>query len=60
MGKKSVYSGESAKDRSINIMDKFITRNDNKKKSQPRLPARRKDDNVPLNLWPLQDQLEVS
>jgi len=58
MGKKSAYSGESAKDRSINIMDKFITRNDNKKKSQPRLPERRKDPNIPVNLWPLKDQLE--
>jgi len=58
MGKKSAYSGESAKDRSINIMDKFITRNDNKKKSQPQLPGRRKDPNIPIDQWPLKDQLE--
>lgn len=58
MGKKSAYSGESAKDRSINIMDKFITRNDNKKKSQPKLPGRRKDPNISIDLWPLKDQLE--
>lgn len=58
MGKKSAYSGESAKDRSINIMDKFISRNENKTKHQQRLPARRKDSNIPVNLWPLKDQLE--
>ena len=28
MGKKAAHSGESPKDRSINMMDKFITRND--------------------------------
>ena len=58
MGKKSAYSGESAKDRSINIMDKFITKNENKNKHRQILPARRKDPNIPINLWPLKDQLE--
>lgn len=58
MGKKSVYSGESAKDRSINLMDKFISRTVNREKHLPKLPARRKDPAVPLNLWPLKDQLE--
>ena len=58
MGKKSAHSGESPKDRSVNLMDKFITKNANKEKNQPRLPGRRKDPNVPLNLWPLKDQLE--
>jgi len=58
MGKKSAYSGESAKDRSINIMDKFITKNENRNKHQQLLPARRKDPNIPVNLWPLKDQLE--
>jgi hypothetical protein len=58
MGKKSAYSGESAKDRSINLMDKFITKNSNREKNQPRLPARRKDPNIAMELWPLKDQLE--
>ena len=40
------------------MMDKFITRNANREKNQPRLPARRKDPNVPIDLWPLKDQLE--
>lgn len=58
MGKKSAHSGESPKDRSVNLMDKFITKNANREKNQPRLPARRKDPSVPINLWPLKDQLE--
>ena len=58
MGKKAAHSGMSPKDRSINMMDKFITRNANREKNQPRLPARRKDPNVPFDLWPLKDQLE--
>lgn len=58
MGKKAAHSGMSPKDRSINMMDKFITRNANREKNQPILPARRKDPNVPINLWPLQDQLK--
>jgi hypothetical protein len=58
MGRKSAYVGESAKDRSINLMDKFIKRSDNKKQVQPNLPARRKDPNVPIDLWPFEDQIE--
>jgi hypothetical protein len=58
MGKKSAHSGESPKDRSINMMDKFITKNINRDKSKPKLPARRKDPNVPIDLWPLKDQIE--
>jgi hypothetical protein len=58
MGKKAVYSGESAKDRSINLMDKFITRSENKQRHTPRLPGRRKDPNIPVDLWPLKDQFE--
>lgn len=58
MGKKSAHSGESPKDRSINMMDKFITKNTNRDKSKPKLPARRKDPNIPINLWPLKDQIE--
>lgn len=58
MGKRSVYTGESAKDRSVNLMDKFITKNNNKAKQHPKLPGRRKDPNVPLELWPLKDQIE--
>lgn len=58
MGKKSAYTGQSATDRSINLMDKFIKRNENKQQHIKPLPARRKDVNVPINLWPLQDQLD--
>ena len=58
MGRKSAHSGMSPKERSINLMDKFITRNSNKEKNNPILPARRKDKDVPLNLWPLKDQIE--
>ena len=58
MGKKSAHTGESAKDRSINMMDKFITRNVNREKRNPFQTGRRKDPNIPINLWPLKDQLE--
>ena len=58
MSKKSVYVGESAKDRSINLMDKFIKRSDNKKQVQQNLPGRRKDPSIPVNLWPTKDQVE--
>jgi arginyl-tRNA--protein-N-Asp/Glu arginylyltransferase len=58
MGKKSAHSGESPKDRSINIMDKFITRNTNRERNNPVKTGRRKDPNIPVNLWPLKDQIE--
>ena len=58
MGKKSAHTGLSPKDRSMNIMDKFIRKNEAKTINQPILPARRKDPNVPINLWPFKDQVE--
>jgi hypothetical protein len=58
MSKKDARAGQSPKDAAINKMDKFITRNSNRMKDKPTLPGRRKDSNVPLNLWPLQDQIE--
>ena len=58
MGKKSAHTGMSPKDRSINIMDRFITKNANRVKDQPILPGRRKDPNIPVDLWPLKDQIE--
>tara|TARA_R110001599_G_scaffold10638_2_gene52028 strand:- start:1265 stop:1651 length:387 start_codon:yes stop_codon:yes gene_type:complete len=58
MGKKAAHSGESPKDRSINMMDKFITRNDRRRKHQDQLPARRKSPDVPFHMWPLKDQIE--
>lgn len=58
MGKKAAHSGESPKDRSINMMDKFITRNDRRRKNHEQLPARRKSPDVPINMWPLKDQIE--
>jgi hypothetical protein len=39
-------------------MDKFIAKNANRTKDHIQLPGRRKDANVPLNLWPLADQLD--
>jgi hypothetical protein len=58
MGKKAAHSGMSPKDRSINLMDKFITRNANKQKDMPFLSGRRKDPNIPVHMWPLKDQIE--
>ena len=58
MGRKSAHTGESPKDRSINIMDKFIARSNKKDAHKTLLPARRKDPNVPMELWPLKDQIE--
>jgi hypothetical protein len=58
MGKKAVHTGESPKDRSINIMDKFIARNNKQAAHKPVLPARRKDPSVTIEMWPLKDQLE--
>lgn len=58
MGKKSAHTGMSPKDRSINIMDKFMSRNAAQTKHQPSLPGRRKDPNIPIYMWPLQDQLD--
>jgi hypothetical protein len=58
MGRKSAHTGESPKDRSINIMDKFISKNMNREKNQPFKSARRKDPNIPIHMWPLKDQIE--
>ena len=58
MGKKAAHSGESPKDRSVNMMDKFITRNERRNKHYDRLPARRKSPDVPFHMWPLKDQIE--
>tara|TARA_Y100000385_G_C12580881_1_gene420414 strand:+ start:27 stop:410 length:384 start_codon:yes stop_codon:yes gene_type:complete len=57
MGKKG-YQGESPKDRATNIMDKFIQRSDRKAAQQETKPLIRKDPNIPMDLWPLKDQLE--
>jgi hypothetical protein len=58
MGKKSVHTGASPKDRAINLMDKFITTNINRAKNQPMQSAIRKDPNIPIHMWPLKDQIE--
>jgi hypothetical protein len=58
MGRKSAHTGESPKDRSINIMDKFISKNMNREKHQPFKSARQKDPNNPVYMWPLKDQIE--
>lgn len=57
MGKRG-YQGESPADRSINLMDKFIKRSEKKQAFEKKLPGRRKDKNIPIDLWPLKDQLE--
>jgi hypothetical protein len=57
MGKKSAHTGMSPKDRSMNIMDKFIKKNSAKTAHEALLPARRKSADVPLNLWPFEDQV---
>jgi hypothetical protein len=58
MGKKSAHTGMSPKDRSINLMDKFISKNSKKENQGPRQPALRKDPNIPIHMWPLKDQIE--
>jgi hypothetical protein len=57
MSKKATI-GASPKDRSMDIMDKFIKRQERKDKHKELLPARRKAKDVPMDLWPLKDQLE--
>ena len=52
------YQGESPTDRATNIMDKFIQRSDRKAAQQEIKPLRRKDPNIPMELWPLKDQIE--
>ena len=58
MGKKSAHTGMSPKDRSINLMDKFISKNARNQSQQPKQPALRKDPNIPIHMWPLKDQIE--
>lgn len=57
MGRRG-YQGESARDRATNIMDKFIQRNERKKEQLEVKSIRRKDPNIPFELWPLKDQIE--
>tara|TARA_Y100000592_G_C5363988_1_gene265074 strand:- start:379 stop:774 length:396 start_codon:yes stop_codon:yes gene_type:complete len=57
MSKKATI-GASPKDRSMDIMDKFIRRQEKKDRKKELLPARRKAKDVPIDLWPLKDQIE--
>ena len=57
MAKKG-YQGESAKDRATNIMDKFIQRNEKRNEQVETKSLFRKDPNIPMELWPLKDQIE--
>ena len=57
MSKKATI-GASPKDRSMDIMDKFIKKQERKDRHKELLPARRKAKDVPMDLWPLKDQLE--
>jgi len=56
MAKKATI-GASPKDRSMDIMDKFIKREEKKNRHKEILPARRKAKDVPIDLWPLKDQI---
>ncbi len=58
MGRKAAHSGMSPKDRSINLMDKFISRNEHRNRDNPFLSGIRKDPNIPISMWPLKDQIE--
>ena len=57
MGKKATI-GMAPKDRSIHIMDNFIRRSEKRDKYKEQQPARRKTNDVPMELWPLKDQIE--
>ena len=57
MSKKATI-GQSPKDRSMDIIDKFIKRSERKEKYKEHLPGRRKSKDVPIDLWPLKDQIE--
>ena len=57
MSKKATI-GDSPKDRSMDIIDKFIKREEKRNKHKERLPGRRKSKDVPIDLWPLQDQID--
>jgi hypothetical protein len=58
MGKKDAYSGMAPKDISTLAMDRFIRRNEQKNQYTQTLPARRKDDSIPIHMWPLKDHLQ--
>ena len=57
MAKKTTI-GESPKDRSMNIIDKFIKREERKNRHKEILPGRRKAKDVPIDMWPLKDQID--
>tara|TARA_R100000482_G_C5114307_1_gene142241 strand:- start:468 stop:863 length:396 start_codon:yes stop_codon:yes gene_type:complete len=57
MSKKATI-GDSPKDRSMDIIDKFIKREEKRNKHKERLPGRRKSKDVPIDLWPIQDQID--
>ncbi len=58
MGKRSVHTGMSPKDISINAMDKFISRNDRKRDDEFQRLGRYRHEDQPVDLWPLPDQIE--
>jgi len=57
MSKKATI-GMSPKDRSMDIMDKYIQKQDRKNKHKEHLSGRRKSKDIPIDMWPLEDQLE--
>lgn len=52
------YQGESAKDRAVNLMDKFIQKQEQKKQTEKRRYGRYKDPEQPVYMWPKKDQDE--
>lgn len=58
MGKKSAHTGMSPKDISVNAMDKFISRNDRKREQDFQRLGRYKHEDLAIELWPLEDQIE--
>lgn len=58
MGKKSAYTGASPRDIATDLMDRFITKNDRKKRSHLYQHGQQRMESLPIELQPLKAQLE--
>lgn len=58
MGKKSTYTGASPRDIATDLMDRFITKNDRKKRSHLHQHGQQRMESLPIELQPLKAQLE--
>lgn len=58
MAKNAAYTGESGRDRAVNIMDKFISKGLKQESNKPFKTSIRKDPSIPVDQWPLRDQIE--